>query len=514
MPTRETAFDFEDKPSGSDDKLPRIPRRGDKRNNFASIVTMMGNTKADKAKGDKAARMNRSTTRNQIKRAQASKNDAPNSEDEIKQPSEDGIKQPSEDEKTRERQKHEREARKQRMNDKSAHQQRADDFVASCTDDVLVDRLLEKTPGGKVHGPWDANMSRQEVARGGSCFIHAALRCSGYDPHEDKDGDVYKAKVSTLRKEIHAYLVDHADCMSWTKDCDHRTQRGRNSVQVGTYGDYCEHMEKDGTYMGDLEIQAFCNMRNVAFQVATDKVVHDDNADGVGAPPTGLGMMFQPCQILDQKIMESNHVDTYHILHRGCGHFEPCIRTDRVSDPIIPDEPSVQNERIDIEPGDGEAEAENGAKQDLFEACHVQIDDDLFHVPQQPAEPPRNVEAVQQAAQQSRDDQPVEQCKPEASAREAQSPSQQVPAAQINAGRGQAEDDHDGQQHGDDEPAEAAQQSSPQQVPVGPDAWIEEHVDENGRYRRDQIYQDNCYYWLITADWGTVNLNKVYILYG
>ena len=160
-------------------------------------------------------------------------------------------------------------------------------FALSCSDEVLYDRLLEANPGGEVHGPWDGNMIRQEVAaHDGNCFIHTALRCSDYDPHEDKDGDVYKAKVSKLREEIHAYLVDHADCLSWKEKCDNRIQRGRNIVEVDSYGKYCEEMQKDGTYMGDLEIQAFCNIRNVAFQVATDK--------NVAAPSTGLGMMFHP----------------------------------------------------------------------------------------------------------------------------------------------------------------------------------------------------------------------------
>ena len=120
-------------------------------------------------------------------------------------------------------------------------------------------------------------------------------------------------------------------------------------MEVDTYGKYCEEMQKDGTYMGDLEIQAFCNIRNVAFQVATDKKV--------AAPSTGLGMMFQPFHILDQAKMKSNTVATYHILHRGLGHFEPCIHIDRVSEPIIPEEPPVTNERTDdIGMGDEEAE--------------------------------------------------------------------------------------------------------------------------------------------------------------
>ena len=104
---------------------------------------------------------------------------------------------------------------------KVARARKEAEFALSCSEEVLYDRLLEANPGGEEHGPWDGNMIRQEVAaHDGNCFIHTALRCSDYDPHEDKDGDVYKAKVSKLREEIHAYLVDHADCMSWTKQCD------------------------------------------------------------------------------------------------------------------------------------------------------------------------------------------------------------------------------------------------------------------------------------------------------
>ena len=106
------------------------------------------------------------------------------------------------------------------MDDKSARKQLADDFVQSCTDDVLVDRLLQITPGGEAHGPWDGGMIRQDVAGDGNCLIHAMLRCSDFDPRLDTNGDVYKAKVSNLRKEIHDYLVENADCLLWTNECD------------------------------------------------------------------------------------------------------------------------------------------------------------------------------------------------------------------------------------------------------------------------------------------------------
>ena len=155
MPTPANAFDFEDNPSGSDDELPRIPRRVNTRNTVALIVAMTGNTKVDKD-----TRMNQSNTRNQIKCAQASNNEDPNSEGEIKKLSEDEI--------NREKQKHEREARKQRTNDKSAHQQKTDDFLTSCPDEVLSERLWSPNPGGKFHCPWDRYMIRQEVAPDGN----------------------------------------------------------------------------------------------------------------------------------------------------------------------------------------------------------------------------------------------------------------------------------------------------------------------------------------------------------
>ena len=89
---------------------------------------------------------------------------------------------------------------------------------------------------------------------------------------------MYKAKVLKLRKDICEYLADHADNEDWTRNCDKRTQRWCKVVHVANYGKYCEEMAKDGTYMGDLKIQALSNMRNIKFQVATDKILHDDNA--------------------------------------------------------------------------------------------------------------------------------------------------------------------------------------------------------------------------------------------
>ena len=205
MPTRENAFDFEDNPSGSDDKLPRISRRLKTPNTVASIVAMMGeSTLAVGTMNDRNQRCNR---RNRNRSAHASDTKSSNSKDEL-----------SEAAKKREIEKQARDARRQKMDDRSAHQQRADDFAESCTDDVLVDRLLRMTPGGEAHGAWDGDMMRLEVDGDGNCLIHAMLRCSDYDPDEDKD--VYKAKVSNLREEIHTYLVEHADRPAWTNECD------------------------------------------------------------------------------------------------------------------------------------------------------------------------------------------------------------------------------------------------------------------------------------------------------
>ena len=140
IPTPANAFDFEDNRSGSDDEIPRISRRVKTPNTVASIVAITGKTMLAKN-----VRIQRSNTRNITKLAQASNNEPPNSEDEIKKLSEDEIK--------REKQKQERDARKQRLNDKSAQQQLADDFVTSCPNDVLFERLMEENPGGEVHGP-------------------------------------------------------------------------------------------------------------------------------------------------------------------------------------------------------------------------------------------------------------------------------------------------------------------------------------------------------------------------
>ena len=204
MPTRGNAFDFVDNPSESGDQLPRIPRRGrvsiSRRlktpNTLASIVAMTG--KATLAVGTMNDRNQRVNRRNRNSSADVSDTKSSNSKDAKRKLSDEEIK--------REKQNHERDVNKQKLDDKSAHQQRVDDFVESCTDDVLVDRLLQNTPGGEVHGPWDGGMIRQDVPGDGNCLIHTMLRFSDYDPDEDKNGDVYKAKVSNLREEIHAYV--------------------------------------------------------------------------------------------------------------------------------------------------------------------------------------------------------------------------------------------------------------------------------------------------------------------
>ena len=191
-----------------------------------------------------------------------------------------------------------------------------------------------------------------------------------------KDGPEYKAKVSKLREDICAYLVEHADSMSLTQKCDKVIQRaGRYKKTVHTYGDYCDLMANDGTYMGDLEIQAFCNMCNVTVQVATDAILHDDNA-------VGLSAAFSPYHIVGQQTIEPNSMGTYHnvILHGGVGHFEPCIHYEKVSEKISPVEPSSEiNERIDDAAEDDDGSSEHvqpvgGAEHDLASVCHVQIE--------------------------------------------------------------------------------------------------------------------------------------------
>ena len=184
---------------------------------MAAIVAMTG--KPTSAVGTMNDRNQRCNSRNRNRLAHASVTESPNSNDELSEAAKKREK--------REKANQARDARQQKMDDRSAHRQLADEFAESCTDDVLVDRLLRKTPGGEAHGPWDGNMIRQEVHGDGNCLIHAMLRCSDYDP--DVDEDVYKAKVSKLRQEIHAYLVASAELTEFTKGCDYRIQRGQQA---------------------------------------------------------------------------------------------------------------------------------------------------------------------------------------------------------------------------------------------------------------------------------------------
>ena len=97
MPTRGNAFDFEDNPSGSDDKLPRIPRRGrvsiSRRlktpNTLASIVAMTG--KATLAVGTMNDRNQRCNRRNRNRSAHAS-DKSPDSKDEKRKLSDEEIR--------------------------------------------------------------------------------------------------------------------------------------------------------------------------------------------------------------------------------------------------------------------------------------------------------------------------------------------------------------------------------------------------------------------------------------
>ena len=104
MPTRENAFDFEDNPSGSDDKLPRISRRLKTPNTVASIVAMPGN--ATLAVGTMNDRNQRCNRRNRNRLAHAS-DKSPNTKDK--------KRELSEAEKKREKQNHERDAREKKI---------------------------------------------------------------------------------------------------------------------------------------------------------------------------------------------------------------------------------------------------------------------------------------------------------------------------------------------------------------------------------------------------------------
>ena len=165
MPTRGNAFDFVDNPSESDDKLPPISRRLKKptTTTVAAIVAMTG--KPTSAVGTMNDRNQRCNSRNRNKLAQASVTESPNSNDELS----DAAKKREKREKANQA----RDARQQKMDDRSALGQLADEFAESCTDDVLVDRLLWRTQCGEAHGPWDGNMMRLEVEGDGNCLFRS-----------------------------------------------------------------------------------------------------------------------------------------------------------------------------------------------------------------------------------------------------------------------------------------------------------------------------------------------------
>ena len=43
---------------------------------------------------------------------------------------------------------------------------------------------------------------------------------------------------------------------------------------------------------------------------------------------------------------------------------------------------------------------------------------------------------------------------------------------------------------------------------------MKEHLDENGYFHQDQIYDDDCFYWLIVSERGNLSIDKEYLLYG
>ena len=71
-------------------------------------------------------------------------------------------------------------------------------------------------------------------------------------------------------------MVAHADSEVWKESAQKEgflLHRGKKTWRAMDYDEYCDEMAKDGTYMGDLETRAFCNMRHVTLQVATDAIV-------------------------------------------------------------------------------------------------------------------------------------------------------------------------------------------------------------------------------------------------
>ena len=184
-------------------------------------------------------------------------------------------------------------------------------------------------------------MVRQEVLGDGNCLIHTMLRCSDYDPNDDESA--YTAKVKKLRADIVTFMVDHADNEEWK--AYYRTEgftyrRGKKTRLAANYDDYCNEMGKDGTYMGDLETQAFCNMRHASFQVATDAIVSRDN------PQPPVLVEFTPQHMLNEApwiVRNNESLATYHLVYRGVGHYEPCLHYECLFEKISPVEPGSQS---------------------------------------------------------------------------------------------------------------------------------------------------------------------------
>ena len=257
MPLAANAFDFEDNPSGSDDQLLQIPQHGcvSTQNTVASLVkdttSMTRNTMADKD-----ARMKRHNARDKANMPQAGKHLA-------SEPKE--LTKGEKDELARLERNRIRDNRKE-VEDK------CDAYQKSCPDGDLDDRLWNRAVPNNVNfGYWDGEMVREKVPGDGNCLIHTMLRCSDYDLNDDKSD--YKAKVLKLWADIFTFMVDHANNEAWkaySRREGFTLRRGNKKWLAKNYDDYCNQMRKDGTYMGDLETQAFCNMRHASFQVAID----------------------------------------------------------------------------------------------------------------------------------------------------------------------------------------------------------------------------------------------------
>ena len=143
MPLPANAFDFEDNPSGSDDQLPRIPRRGrvSTRNTVASLVEDTTSMTGNNTMADKDARMKRHNARGKANRPQ---------------PGEHLASEPKE--LTKAEKDHLARLERQRIRDnrKEDENKRAAYTMKSCSDEVLVDRLWNRAKPDNVNfGYWD-----------------------------------------------------------------------------------------------------------------------------------------------------------------------------------------------------------------------------------------------------------------------------------------------------------------------------------------------------------------------